>query len=314
MAAGLSLAPACRRGPGSPFITYYLAEHALSVRYPASWSTELAEQEGVSYRYFLPPGAPRDKPSFSVILVAGPLGDSLEDHAQGYLKGQRPASSKEESRPGARGRAYRFASADGATRYSLLLLQEESRVYGLFSQGEAARFEEQLAAVDEMEKSFTLERPSQYPEHRLDKAGFSVRVPPSWRATRNFSGGGTHLMQFSSPPLGADKNQTVHAFLTVSAEPLTGQAGVDGFYGATRQKLGEAYKVMSHSPWKDGYMDLMRLETPLAASRIKRFYRAEGARGYSLSFEARDDVFHRISRWCDMIAGTLKVGSEVGQP
>jgi hypothetical protein len=37
-----------------------------------------------------------------------------------------------------------FTSPDGATRHSLLLLQEESNVYGLYSQGEAPLFERQF--------------------------------------------------------------------------------------------------------------------------------------------------------------------------
>jgi len=54
------------------------------------------------------------------------------------------------------------------------------------------------------------------------------------------------------------------------------------------------------------------VETPMAVSRAKRFYRLVEGRGYALAFEARDDIYPRVSRWCDMIASTLKVGSEVG--
>ncbi len=64
-------------------------------------------------------------------------------------------------------------------------------------------------------------------------------------------------------------------------------------------------------PWKDGYVDLMHTETSMAASREKRFYRVSGGRGYTLSFVARDDVFHLVSSWFDTIAGSLKTGSEV---
>jgi len=46
--------------------------------------------------------------------------------------------------------------------------------------------------------------------------------------------------------------------------------------------------------------------------RNKRFYRVAESRGYVVAFEARADVYPRVIKWCDMIASTLKVGSEVG--
>src|SRR5437773_9070920 len=42
------------------------------------------------------------------------------------------ASSKAEERQGATGHSYLFSSPDGGTRHSLLLLEEEGRVYGLY--------------------------------------------------------------------------------------------------------------------------------------------------------------------------------------
>jgi len=268
------------------------------------------------YRYFLgPPTGPQRKPAVSVTLLAGPLAMDLEEYAQTYLAGNTVASRREEKRQGARGKSYMFASPDGATRHSLLLLQEESRVYGLYSQGEARLFERQFPVLDEMARSLTLERPASYPEERNDKFGFSIRIPPSWRETRSFSGGETLLTQFTSPAMGADKSgQTVHASLTLTVEPLPAEGTLDNFYKATRAKQGEAFRVVSHSTWRDGYADVLRSETPIAESRVKRFYRLAGGRGYSLTFEAREDVYPRASRWCDMIAGTLRTGTEVQQP
>jgi len=246
------------------------------------------------------------------LLVASLAGD-LDQHAQGYLAGNAISSTRDASREGVPGKAWRFASPGGATRYALLLLQEENQAYGLYSQAEAARFEEHAAVVDEMEASFTLERPPRYPEHRNDKMAFSLRVPASWRSTRAFSGGGTHVLQFTSPALGVERDQTVHASLSLTTEPIAVEAGLEGFYKASRDRLGEPFKLLTHATWKDGYVDLMRSETPMAVSRLKRYYRAQGGRGYTLAFEARDDVFHRVSRWCDMIAGTLRVGPEVSE-
>ena len=53
----------------------------------------------------------------------------------------------------------------------------------------------------------------------------------------------------------------------------------------------------------------MRTETPIAVSYIKRYYFATAARACSLSFEAREDIFPRASRWADYIASTLRFGT-----
>jgi len=306
-------AGACRGSSQDLLITYFNGDYGLSVRYPASWRTDQAEQEGMWYRYFLgPPTGTQRKPAVSVTLFAGPLAMPLDEYAQKYLAGNPPSTSRDESRAAARGKAYRFASAGGATRHSLLLLQEGQRVYGLYSQADAPLFERYVPTIDEMERSFTLERPETYPEVRNDKLRFSIRVPPSWRSSRTFSGGGTYLTQFTSPPLAADRRETVHASLTLTVEPLPADATVDDFYNEAMRKLGDPFKVLSHTPWNGGYADVLWVETPMAVSRNKRFYRMAEGRGYTLAFEARDDVYPRVAKWWDMIASTLKVGSEVG--
>jgi hypothetical protein len=309
--AVLAGAAGCGRRSPHPFVTYFNPEPALTLQMPSNWTTEQVEQEGRSYRYFLAPpvGSPR-KPAVSVALLTG-SGGSLDEHAQRYLAGHTVASSREVSRPGLAGKSWRLLSSDGATRYSLLLVSDGERVYGLYGAGEAAHFEPHAAAIGEMEKMLTPERPERYPEHRNDKLGFSVRVPDSWKTTRNFSGGGTYLMQFTSPALGAENGQTVHAILTLTSEAAPGDGNLDAFYKAIRARLGAPFRVMSHTPWKDGYVDVERSESPMSVSRVKRFYRVHGGRGYTLAFEARDDVFHRVSRWCDIMAATLAVGPEV---
>ncbi|HVR72500.1 MAG TPA: hypothetical protein VMT87_16820 [Vicinamibacteria bacterium] len=313
-AALLAAAGGCARRPAHPFVTYFNAEPPLTVRIPSNWTTEQVEQDGTWYRYFLAPAAGAErKPAVSVALLSE-TGGRVAEHAQRYLAGQSVTSTREVSRQGLTGSTWRFASADGATRYSLLLLNDQERVYGLYAQGEAGRFQEHEAAVDEMEKSLAPERPERYPEHRNEKLGFSVRVPGSWGTTRNFSGGGTFLMQFTSPALGAENGQTVHAALTLTSEAAPGDGSLDAFYGAIRSRLGEPFRVLNHTAWNDGYMDVERAETPMAVSRVKRFYRVHQGRGYTLAFEAREDVFHRVSRWCDIIAATLAVGPEVTQP
>jgi hypothetical protein len=264
----------------------------------------------VSYRYFLAPRAGSARqPAVSTALLIEPAGD-LDQIANRYLAGQSVQSTRDASRDGLAGKAWRFASADGATRYSLLLRTDQARVLGLYTQAEAARFAEHEAAVDEMEKSFAPEHPEKYPEHRSAKLGYSLRVPDSWKATRNFSSDTTGLVQFTSPPLGAESRQTVHATLSLTAEPAPA-GGLDGYYKTVRARLGVAFTPSKHEPWRDGYADLERIETQVATSRAKRFFRTHDGRGYVLACEARDDVFHRVSRWCDIIASTLAVGPEV---
>jgi hypothetical protein len=244
-------------------------------------------------------------------LIAGPLGTSLDAYAQSYVANNKVEQSHDETRPSARGKSYRLASADGNTKYSLLLLQEESRVYGLFSQGEARFWGPQRAALDEIEKSFTLERYPGYVDERNEKYGFALKVPPSWTLSRNFSGNGIFSKQYTSPAFAADKRQTIHASLTITSEPLPPGGTLETFYKANREKMGEAYKVVNHVAWKDGYVDVVASETQVYMYRTKRFYRAGGGRGIILSFEARDDVYGRVARWCDMIAATLQVGPEL---
>ncbi len=305
----------CASAKREVLLTYFNADHGLSMRYPSSWRTEQAEQAGVWYRYFLaPPAAAGGKSSLSVTLLAGPLTGPLEAYAESYLAGNPVSATRDDTRQGARGRAYRFGSSDGLTRYSLLLLQEGARVFGLFSQGDAASFTSQAAMIEEMEKSLSLERPLSYPLHSFPKFAFSLRVPPSWREARQLSGSDSFLKQFTSPPLLIEKGQTTHASLTVTVEPVPGGGDLDRYYQTIRDKQGESFQLLNHTPWKGGYLDVLRTETPIATSRVKRYYRADAGRGYSLTFEARDDAYFKVSRWYDLIAETLRVGAEASQP
>ena len=286
----------------------------MTVRYPASWKTEQIRRDGVSYRYFLaPPGGQDPKPEVSVTLLAGPLHGSLDEEAQAYLAGKSAPIIRDETRQGAKGRSYAFTSTDGATQHALILLQESGRVFGLYAQADASAIGLHKQVLDEMAASLSLERTEAYREVRDSRFRFAVRIPPSWAESRRLSGGSkTTLVQFTSPPLAADKGgQTVHASLTLTAEELGNDGSLEGYYDNTRLKLGSAFDILSHRPWRGGYADVVGAETSMAASRGKRFYRVAEGRGYGLAFEAREDVFARVSRWCDLIAETLKVGAEV---
>ena len=279
------------------------------MRYPSEWRTEEAEQEGIWYRYFLaPPTARETKTAMSVTLLAGPLSSPIEEYAEGYLAGNADPSSRDEERQGAKGRSWRFTSPDGKTRHRLLLVALGERFWGLYAQGDAVAFEDHAEALDEMWDSFTLERPELYAVQRWERFGVALAVPPSWRETRQFSGRGTLLVQFVSPALSVQQSQTIHASLTLTVEKVPAGADVEAFYLAMRARLGDNLRVLSHDGWEgNGLVDVMRSETSIAASYVKRFFRVEGTRGVSLAFESRDDVFWRIDPWADLIASTLQV-------
>ena len=233
---------------------------------------------------------------------------SVDEYAQSYLAGHNVGVSRAEERQGVAGKSWVFASADGSTRYRLLLLAHEGRMVGLYAQGDAVAVEKSASILDEMWSSLTIERPDRYPLHEWKPFGASLGVPESWRQTREFSGGGTLLMQFASPPLAVEKRQTIHAALSVTLELLPAGSGLREYYEATRRKLGDNYQVSSHQAFRGGFVDIMKTETPLAVSYIKRYYFADGGRACSLSFEAREDVFPRAARWADYIASTLRLG------
>ena len=166
-----------------------------------------------------------------------------------------------------------------------------------------------------MSHSLTLENPEKYVAFASREFLVAIRTPRTWPESRRFSGGKSLMVQFTSPALVADKGgQTAHASLTLTVEPLDADATLESFYHDTRVKLGDAFELLGHRKWRDGYSDLLSAETPLAISRVKRFYRVAGGRGYGLAFEAREDVLPRASRWCDLIAGTLQEGPETTTP
>jgi hypothetical protein len=314
-------ASACRRSVHDPFVTYFNGEFRLSMRYPASWRSEQAAQEGVWYRYFLGPapatGAQR-KPAVSATLLVGPLNGSIEEYAQTYLEGNTMSATHDDRRPGLAGKSFVFATPDGATRYSLLLLRQEplpagaaARVFGLYCQGDAASFGQYAPVLTEMATSLNVERVEDWPEVRIRQARLSLRVPTSWQHLRRTSSGRVLLEQFTSPTLAVDKGaQTVHASLTVSVEAAP--KGLDEYYAAVKRQLGPNFGIVTHQKWKDGYVDVLHIETPMASSYIKRFYRVSGGQGCSLIFEARSDTYQRVAAWFDLIADTLRFNSETG--
>ena len=296
-------------------VTYFNGDHAVSLRHPASWRGDQAEQEGVWYRTFLaPPEAAQAKAPVSVTLMAGPMAVTVEEYAKTYLAGHTVAATRPEERQGIAGRSWAFASADGRTRYRLLLLDLGGRVLGLYAQGDAPAVGKQAAVLDEMWASLTVERPDRYPVTAWREQKASLGLPASWRETRRFSGGGTLQTYFVSPPLAVDKGrQTVHASLSATFEPVPDGGGLAEYYEASRRRLGENFQLTNHSSFRDGYVDVMRTETPVAISFVKRFYFARDGHGCSLVFEAREDVFPRASRWADYIASTLVFGDEAAK-
>ena len=306
----LAVAPACRRGTRDPLVTFYNPDYNLRVEHPASWKGDQAEQDGIWYRYFLgPPTGSTRKPAVSVTLFAGPLATTVDDYAQRYLGGATVRSAKVEDRQGLPARRWDYTAADG-TRAALLLVEQrqpgQAWIYGLYAQGEGGPFEDHAASVEEMFKSLAIDRPTGWKEYKGE--GYALRVPESWREARHFSGGGKSMLQWSSHAVGAERTQTLHASLTLSVEP-TGKT-VDDYYKDQRDAQGESFALLGHSPWKDGFVDSLRTETPMATSRVKRYYRVLNGKAYVLALDAREDVFPRVSRWSDQIASTLVLDGE----
>jgi hypothetical protein len=315
VALAVLVAEACT-GSRELFVTYFNGDHGVSLRHPASWRTDQAEQEGVWYRYFLaPPAGPQNRSPVSVTLLSGPAAGSLDEYAQRYLAGHAAPTTRSEERQGVAGKSWTFAATDGATRYRLLLFSLRDRVVGVYVQGDAAAVASQAAVLEEVWSSFSFERPERYPRHEWKELKASLGIPESWRETRTFSGGGTLLAQYVSPALAADKGRggTVHASLSVTLEKVADGGGLEPYYLSTRQRLGENFQVVSHAAFKGGYVDVMRVETPVAMSYVKRYYFADGDRGCSLAFEAREDVFQRASRWADYIASTVRFGDATSE-
>ena len=255
------------------------------------------------------PGTGGGKNALSASLVDAPLTGPLSDYIASLTAAAKVSGSRPETRGDARGQSA-FYTKEGR-QYGLLVVEDQGHAHGIYVQGEEAAFARQRASIDEMMASFTLERASRYPESRNERFGYTVRLPPSWKESRSLSSssGDTSMAQFVSPAAGVDRDRsTIHVSLTITTERLK-TGNVDTFYAATREKLGDAYKITSHTPWKGGYLDTETIETPMAMSRAKRFYQAAGGRGYTLTFEAREDVFHKLSPWCDLIASTFEVVS-----
>jgi hypothetical protein len=307
-------AAGCGGGARETFVTYFNGDHGVSVRQPASWRSDQAEQEGVWYRTFLaPPAGPQNRAPVTVTLLAEAMAVTVDEYAQTYLAGNTVAAAKAEERQGVPGKSWVFSSIDGTTRYRLLLLALGGRVVGLFAQGDAAAVEKQAAVLHEMFSSLTIERPDRYPVTSWKGQPASLGIPDSWRETRTFSGGGTLVANFVSPALAVDKGrQTVHASLSVTFEAVPEGGGLAEYYETTHRRLGENFQLTSHAAFKGGFVDTMRIETPVAISYVKRYTFAQGGRGCSLSFEAREDVFPRASRWADYIASTLRFGEAGG--
>jgi hypothetical protein len=305
----------CRSAERDTLVTYFNGDFALSLRHPATWKAQQAEQDGVYYRYFLGPTGQHNRPTVSATLLVGRPGSPLEEYEATYLAGNLPGPIRDEERQGAKGKSYAFSSADAAMRYDLVLVQEKGRVYGLYSQAEAASFDRYSSVLAEMRKSLTLERPAFYVEQRNEAFAYSFRLPPSWRETRHFTGAGRAILQFTSPPLAADKTrETVHASLSLSVEPAAPDVTLDAYYQQSRVNLGEGFVILDHKAWRGGYVDVLRTETSLAMSQLKRYYKVEGGRAYSLTIEAREDVFPRVGRWYDLIVSTFRTGSEMENP
>lgn len=297
------MAAGCARR--DPIVTYFDAPHGVSLRYPASWRLQAADPAatGGAYRHFRAPGSG----ALSATTLARPVRGTLYDTLAGFTAGKKALLPNEVRRGSLVGVSCLYS--DGAGRYGVVLIPWDGQYQMLLLQGDEASWTRHAPAIAEMMASFQVERAADYPEHREPRFGFALRVPPSWRETQGFARADTLLRVYASPVLAVDGRDGVQASLTVTVEPL-GSASLDDYYQRKRKDLGDAFAVVKHEAWRDGYVDTIVTETAVMTSRIRRFYRVSDRRGYCLAFEAREDVFARASGWFDLIANTLALPSK----
>ena len=196
------------------------------------------------YRYFLaPPAGPGRKPAVSVTLLAGPLSRKP--------RGLRPDLSRRQRRAGRR--ATRSGRGPGPLlrlrlrrrRHALLAAPPPgaSRVFGLYAQGEAGAFARQQGRP---RRDGREPQPSsgRRPIRRCGTPRFALRDPDPALLGANAAprGAKTCCMQFTIPPLAADKGgQTVHASLTLAVGGDRRRREPGTFYDNTRLKLGSAF-------------------------------------------------------------------------
>lgn len=315
----LAVVGGCRGASREPWLTSYDGRLGVSLRYPASWAIESGEQDGVTYRHFLSPatGAAR-RSAVAVTQFGSPLAGTLDAYAARYLDGQGPATRSSDVRPLAQGQAWSFASSDQTLRQRLVLVEEDTGVaagtptvarlvYGLHVRVQASAYDQQARVVDELVRSFTLERARGWTDVGDARFGFTLRVPVSWPETRRFSSSERLLVQYTSPAWAADRGRdTVHTSFSVTVESLPPAATLASFYSTVLERQGDPLQVETHRPWgAAGFVDAARVETSLSTARQKRFYRVAGGYGYTLAFEGREDTFQRAAAWCDQIAATF---------
>ncbi len=259
-------------------------ESRVSLRYPASWRVRAHEPdaEGI-YRSFVP-------------AAGGDIVVSLS-------KQRRPSEWAGE------GRVRPSYSEDATHRYGRVQIQEADTLHALRVRAARPAWAQHQAAIEGMLSSFALEQPGEYVLHEDPRFAYRVRVPASWSKTRSLASEDRSVVVFTSPPIGADEDGTVAASLTLNVETV-GPGGREVQYRRGIERLGEAFRMIRHSPWGEGHADEMRVETQVSASRIKRFYRIGERYAYALAFEAREDVYHRAWGWFDLIAATFEVMEE----
>jgi len=301
------LTGACAESPRELLLTYFNPRFGLSIRYPAIWRTQEAEQEGVWYRYFTSPLAEGTAPALTATMLATPLDGSLREYADVYIGDGAITSSAQDERQEADGFRFDYTTEVGKKRHTLLLLEDHAWAFGLHVRGPADHFETNLLRIEDLLASFRLERTRLYPETRDPDFGFTLRVPESWPRQRHVNLGGRLLLQYLSPAAGMDNEQGVHASLTLTVEPVDGD--IDTFYETVRERLGDTVSLVEHEEWHGGFADEHWSEAALSASRARRFMRVENGRGYMITCEAREDVQHRVLPWCAIIAETLHIES-----
>jgi hypothetical protein len=143
----------------------------------------------------------------------------------------------------------------------------------------------------------------------------AVRAAPSWNRGSRLSNATNASMQFKSPALAVEKGTaTIHAFVTLSKEPVPAPGDLDAYDRMVRTRAAETVARLDRTRWPaiagldrpEGYVDYLRSGTPVSSTRIKRWIAVRNGVGLTLICEARSDAFDRAEPWCRRMAATVR--------
>ena len=212
----------------------------------------------------------------SATLLVGRPGRHLDEYAQTYLAGNTGSLARTRSARGPRARPTASPPRTGPCATSCCSRGEGPRLSASTPRREAASFDAlRRRCSRRCSTSLTLERPAFYardaqrrlrllaaparllagdpPLHRRGHARSSSSRARPWPRTRA-----------GRPSTPRSPSRSSRSPGTAASRPTTRRAGAT---------LGESFSPRATRPGADGYLDVLRTETPLAMSQLKRFYK-----------------------------------------